>query len=122
MLTDDIVAVTDAHVPKLEESMTELFFGDETIYVIPLQYIHQEGLPWLWSAEFMMFAAWRQRGYIPYDHLRWEHARIREGGLPVPLGNPVEYRPIMVLRGGMPRIDPDNPMSYIQDPKKAMHY
>ena len=32
--TDDTVVGTDTHVPKLTESMTELFFGDETIYVI----------------------------------------------------------------------------------------
>ena len=34
-----------------------------------------------------MQCAWRQRGYVAHDNLRWEREKIKEDGLPNPLEN-----------------------------------
>ena len=123
VLTDDIVLVTDTHAPTLTENMTELFSQreEEDIYVILLEHLHVENLEWIWSKELIMQSAWIQRGYIAYDHLRWELAQMRGSGLPVPKGRPTTFHLIIVYCGGVPRAEPEDPMALLQDPKRAMH-
>ena len=105
--------------------MTELFFNREDIYVDDDDDDDDDDdVQWLWGQDAIMRYAWSQRGYVAYDHLRWERSCAC---LPRPKGSPVSYWPIMVVtkkhveRGGMPtHLPEDNPMRCIADPKKAM--
>ena len=76
--TDDIVVITDMHVPRLTEDMTLLFINQENVYVILLELLHVDGINWAWGKDAIMRYAWAQRGYVPYDHLRWQE-RSRRG-------------------------------------------
>ena len=103
--------------------MTTLFTEEnEDLYVAFLDKLFLHDGAWLWSPQFIIKIAWTQGGYVPYDHRRWERQMIKKGRLSMAVGNPRTYHPIMVSRGGMPRQDDDNPVTYLQDPKKAMNY
>ena len=72
-LGDKTLSSSQTRMSDYEEYLGELMRKDVVFYVALLPNLYQQGFVWAWPREFIMLAAWAQRGYIPYGHLRWEH-------------------------------------------------
>ena len=110
---DDIVILTDNHVPEVADDMN----------ILPSKGGHLCGSPRSLACARCGLALGTRichEASMEAEGLCAQQ-RTRCGGLPTPIGRPNIFHPIMVLRGGMPRQDEDNPMTYLHDPKRAIH-
>ena len=63
--SDDIVVLTDTHVPMLHETLTTLFIKNEDLCVVLLDKLCVHDGAWMWSPQFITKAAGIQRGMSP---------------------------------------------------------